>query len=67
MTNESARAPDSTRWSRRLTMPEPLQDGSRSLISSDERFQTRRHARIRVKANVHVRNASILLVIEICR
>lgn len=46
-------------------MPDPLQDGSRSLPSSDERFKKKRkHVMIE---DLHVCNVAILLIFEIYR
>jgi hypothetical protein len=59
----SANAPGSTRWSRRLMIPEPLQDGSRRLTSSKENETQPPH---KSRTNIHVRNVGILLVIKIC-
>lgn len=48
-------------------MPEPLQDGSRSLISSDGQFRTSKHDSNKWRRqNTHVGNAGILFVVEVC-
>lgn len=47
-------------------IPEPLQDGSRSLPSSDERFKKKNSKHVMIE-DLHVCNAAILLVFEICR